>query len=140
MSASGNKIPELNSLLASTEADIIIATESWLYPDIHRPDAGGEVFILAANKLTCSTLDNTKVLAALWGLLNPTKKEGDLDSLESGGNIVNSITHTTEGTLILRRNLNLPGIDCETSLLIMPILKHVNQMGLFGHKSLPIVN
>ena len=76
MSASGNKIPELNSLLASTEADIIIATESWLYQDIHWPDAGGEVFILVANKLTCSTLDNIKVLAALWGLLHTPKWKG----------------------------------------------------------------
>ena len=134
-----NKTTELQTMLSSTEADIVIATESWLRPDIlnpeifpsnynvyrkDRPDTGGGVFILVSNKLISSSLDDyASAHEAIWVEIKEQKgpsitvgafyrpPKDNLESLESFGSVINNVTRSTSGTLIIGGDFNLPGVD-----------------------------
>jgi hypothetical protein len=138
-----NKATELQTLLASVEPDIVIATESWLRPDIANPEifppnynvyrkdrqgTGGGVFILVSNKLISSTLEefHSDDHEATWVQVKEQKgpnitvgayyrpPKGDLETLEHFGSIINSVSRTTEGTIILGGDFNLPGVDWQS--------------------------
>ena len=125
-----NKSTELQTLLAAVEPDVVIATESWLRPDIHnpeifppnfnvyrrdRPDTGGGVFILVSNKLISSTLEeyHSDEHEAIWVQVKEQKgpsitigayyrpPKEDLETLDKFGDIVNNVTRNTQGTVII---------------------------------------
>ena len=137
-----NKKTELETLLLSVKPDIVIATESWLKPDIGSPEIfpsnynvyrkdrvdqdGGGVFILVSSHLISCALDEySSDLEAVWVEVKEEKGPNivigayyrpprpDPNSLEEFGNL-NRVSRTTNGTVIIGGDFNLPGIDWAT--------------------------
>ena len=119
-------------------------TESWLKPDIasseifppnyqvYRKDRedqeGGGVFILVTNSLISSPLDEySSDHESLWIQIQEAKgpniivgafyrpPRNDRENLLSFSQVINNVTRTTQGTIILGGDFNLPGVDWHTN-------------------------
>lgn len=140
-----NKIPEFANMIASTKADIIIGTESWLSPDVSDSEVfppnlqifrrdrvsgpGGGVFIAVSNKFVVSHQPDLETdCEILWIKLETFGSKStfigafyrpsvsDMDSLTKLDASLCRL-NTTSSNIWLAGDFNFPGINWETGLI-----------------------